>query len=217
VIARHLKASVLSVFRAAADRIRRAGEAEERTLEILKKLRSDDDGSLDEDHIRASASMALGEDPADDDLEAIATVVSRSFRRRSALRVCRLAAGVFILVTLLTYILAWAAVPLKVAAKWVCHAIPVEHVRLVGFDAALPVGAYIGIALLLAIVATAGFLAFALTEDRYSEALSDAVTHRPAEEGLLLALPYHAITDQSTSASRQRGHGGDESRGRRAA
>ena len=102
-------------------------------------------------------------------------------------------------------VLAWAAVPVSLAAKWAGRAVPTTQVVLPWLEITLPLGPYLTLAALLAIVGTVGFLAFAVTEDRYSTALSDALLSRPAERCLLLALPYVALNEPRRRSERRPG------------
>ena len=74
----------------------------------------------------------------------------------------------------------------------------------------LPGGPYLQVAALLGMAATAIFLAFALTEERFSEQLADALLHRPVDRCLVVAVPYVWLdeslfveSDAARRASRQ--------------
>jgi len=68
-----------------------------------------------------------------------------------------------------------------------------DKVSIAGIDVMLPVGPYLTVSALLAVITTAVFLAFALTEDRYSTALDDALVHEPARYWVLLGSAYQEI------------------------
>jgi len=187
--ARLLRLSVLDAFTAAAKRL--SPEREDDALELVEKLgREEDEERLDEKKARARLRRAYEAPFPADRAPQIAETVSRAFKRRTVLRLLPLTAGIASAVWGLIYVLAWAAVPASLAAEWSGRGVPRAHVALLGLEVALPLGPYLTLAALLAIVATVGFLAFALTEDRHSAALSEALVSRPAERVLLLALPY---------------------------
>jgi hypothetical protein len=123
----------------------------------------------------------------------LAAELRRPFRRQTVLRLARLVVGTSAFFASFVYLLAWAAIPIATSAGWVGHPITTETVGLAGVDVVVPIGPYVSVAVLLALVATAAFLAFALTEDRYSTALSDLVLRQPAEACLRLSVPYVAL------------------------
>jgi MFS family permease len=158
----------------------------------------------------APRSHAVAEPPSDDwlwarleplyrdgDLAAraaeIGGEVRPQFRRQTLLRLSRFVVGTVAFFAGFIYLLAWAAIPLSTSSVWVGHPIATETIRFAGLEAAVPTFPYISVALVLAIVAAAAFIAFALTEDRYSTALSEVLVGRPAERCLTLALPYRAL------------------------
>jgi hypothetical protein len=115
------------------------------------------------------------------------------FRRQILLRLSRFVIGTVAFFGGFVYLLAWAAIPLSTSSGWVGHPIETETIEFAGLHAAVPTFPYISVALLLAIVAAAAFIAFALTEDRYSTALSDVLVGKPARRCLTLAVPYRAL------------------------
>jgi hypothetical protein len=69
-------------------------------------------------------------------------------------------------------------------------------VHILGVTAWFPGGIYIRVVVLLGVIATATFLAFAVLEERFSTALGDALLRLPADRMLGLALPYLALREE---------------------
>jgi hypothetical protein len=135
------------------------------------------------------------------DPEAIASkieaAIKPSFRRQTTLRLGRLVIGILAFFAAFTYLLAWAVVPTSTSARWIGHPVSTTHVTFAYWTVTLPTGAYIAVALLLAIVASAAFIAFALTEDRYSDAVAAVLVREPAGDCVMLAVPYLEIFSES--------------------
>lgn len=93
------------------------------------------------------------------------------------------------------YALLGVTVPGSVAAAWTGSAIEPFKVSLVGITVGLPGGTYVAVAFLLGIFATAIFLAFALTEERISAAVTEALLREPIDRFLLLAVPFISSTE----------------------
>lgn len=203
VAARFLRLSLTDVFDAAAERLATTPKPEDEALELVKKLwREEDRDRLDEERVRKRLRLAYEAPLPAERAPQIADTIGRGFKRRAVLRLLPLTAGIASAAWGLIYVLAWGAVPASLAAEWSGRAVPRAELALLGVDVSLPLGPYLTVAALLAIVATAGFLAFALTEDRHSAALSEALLSRPAERVLLLALPYIALNEPKKRARR---------------
>lgn len=99
------------------------------------------------------------------------------------------------LLTAYIYALLAVTVPEGVAESWSHAPVEVCHLSLFGLGVDLPGDAYIGMAILLGIFATAIYLAFALTEERIAAALTEALLREPIDRFLLLALPFVSLVE----------------------
>lgn len=104
-----------------------------------------------------------------------------------------------VVLTLYVYLLAAVTVSPHVATDWLGHPIPLHHVRLL-LSITLPAGPYLRVSALLGIVATATFLGFAMIEERFASALTDALLGGPVDRLLVLALPYLALDEKQIEA-----------------
>jgi hypothetical protein len=116
------------------------------------------------------------------------------------------------------YALVAATVPTDVAAEWTASNPTTTRVNLLGVGVSLPCGPYLEMATLLGILATAIFLAFALTEERIAAAVTEALLREPIDRFLLLALPYVALlewglTHVDFSSQHSQGSGDEEEPG----
>lgn len=101
--------------------------------------------------------------------------------------------GIAIAVAAFIYILAMASVPTETAQQWAGSSIPTGDVSLAAIDVTFPLGPYLMVPALLAVIATAVFLAFVLTEDRYSATFYDTLVYEPARRWILLGVPYGQV------------------------
>jgi len=100
------------------------------------------------------------------------------------------------LLTTYIYALCSMVVPADTVRAWTSEAgIPAINVLGVTIHG----GPYLQVASLLGIAATATFLSFALIEDRFAAALTNALLRDPVDQLLVLALPYLALRDQAIS------------------
>ncbi|PWR10598.1 hypothetical protein DKT69_28550 [Micromonospora sicca] len=127
-------------------------------------------------------------EPMATDLRLIASGV---LRRQSIGRFLTLLAGTTASTYLLNYSLVILAMPRPLAEKW-SGVRPSTAVLSFPFDlqVTLPLWPYTGVAGLFAIVAAVGFLAFSLTDETYTTALTEAVFIRPARLLLIVGVPY---------------------------
>lgn len=114
----------------------------------------------------------------------------RVFRRRVVVRLVALVGGVGVSLASFIFVLAWAAIPIAVSSDWSGVNVQTTTLAFAGLEAEMPTSPYVEVAVLLAIVATAAFLAFALTEDHYSAVMSRVLVSDPARLWVLLAAPY---------------------------
>lgn len=99
-------------------------------------------------------------------------------------------------VTLYLYALIGTIVRPDVVAGWTGAIVSIQQIDLFGMAMSLPTGPYIAITGLLACLAVATFLAFALIEERFSIAIGDALLRLPADRLLALALPYLHLQEE---------------------
>lgn len=95
-----------------------------------------------------------------------------------------------VLLSLYVYLLCSAVIPSDVAAEWSGVHVPQTHLALAGVSVTLKGGPFLKLAALLGIAATATYLSFALIEERFATALTDALLRDPTDRFLVLALPY---------------------------
>jgi hypothetical protein len=94
------------------------------------------------------------------------------------------------LLTAYVYLLCSAVVPAGLASDWTGAVAPAVELHLLGGTVTLHGGAFLNLAALLGLAATATFLSFALVEERFAKALTDALLREPTDRFLALALPY---------------------------
>lgn len=182
--------SVKDVMADAAERVSQSAANEREVFKTLKGVHNDRDGLLVEEEVDRYLEIAHANAWTEAELTQTAESVDRAFRWRAIKRFGALAIGVTLAVWGLIYSLAWAVVPTSLARDWATQDIEAVSLTFAGLHLVFPVGPYVAVASLFAIVDCVGFLGFALTEDQYSEALWNAVVKRPADMCLLLALPY---------------------------
>ncbi|HKI86230.1 MAG TPA: hypothetical protein VKA53_05760 [Thermoanaerobaculia bacterium] len=91
-----------------------------------------------------------------------------------------------LLLSLYIYLLCSAVVMADTAKDWTGATAPAIEIAGITFHG----GVYLRLSGLLGIAATATFLSFALIEDRFANALTNALLRDPADRFLALALPY---------------------------
>lgn len=125
----------------------------------------------------------------------LVAVEGDALRRPLLLRLLVTTSVVAILFAGYIYALLAVTVPWSVAADWSESTVSARHVALLGVEAAIPGDPYFPMALLLGIVATAIFLAFALTEEHVAAALTETLLREPIDRFLVLALPFVALLE----------------------
>lgn len=95
------------------------------------------------------------------------------------------------------YLLCATVVPTEVASAWIGAEIPSTEVQALGAAVTVPGGVYLKLALLLGLAATATFLSFALVEERFAAALTDALLREPSDKLLVLAIPYLGLRERA--------------------
>lgn len=125
----------------------------------------------------------------------LAAAEGHVLRRPLTARLLITTAVIGLLLTGYVYALLAATVPPDLAAGWTAAAVPQHKVSLSGLSLTLPGGAYIALAALLGVFATAIFLAFVVTEDRVAVALAEALLREPIDRFLVLALPFTSLVE----------------------
>lgn len=200
-VIRLARLSTISVLASAAEVLSKDAEAPGRAFKVLDKLRDKNgEEGIDEDAATAQFGRSYRGPDARTAVTIAASAAKVAFRWRAMRRFLSLLVGIGIAVWFLIYGLAWAAVPTRLAADWSGRRVPFEQYDILGWNLSVPLGPYVLVASLLATVACVGFLGFALTEDQYSEALWRAVVAKPAEDYLLLAMPYASVAGLQTGA-----------------
>lgn len=187
---RILRSDPRVILESATERLSAFADHDKRVLKAIKKMRHGSDEILDDDVAKRGIVSALAQDHPDGTALKLLEAARISLRLRSARRLGSLALGISVIVWVLIYLLALASMPTSLAAEWSEIGVPLQAVSLAWVDVTLPLGPYVWVSTLLAIVACAGFLGFALTEDQHSDALWDAIVQRPAEDYVMVALTY---------------------------
>jgi hypothetical protein len=118
------------------------------------------------------------------------------------------------LVSAYIYFLCAAVVPTDVVANWTHGSVGGTDIRALGTSVHLPCGPYPSLAVLLGIAATATFLSFAIVEERFAAAMTDALLRAPADGFLSLALPYVRLREEAILTEIQEPSAGSSSAGR---
>lgn len=103
------------------------------------------------------------------------------------------------------YMLCLAVVPAGIAHNWSRVTVPAYGVDLLGISITFHGGPYLSLAALLGLAATATFLSFALVEERFANALTDALLRDPTDRFLTVALPYVSLWESTISVGRADG------------
>jgi len=120
----------------------------------------------------------------------------KSLERTALWRLVTTAAGLTMVVAAYLYTLAWILVQREVATKWTEQPIPTYEVDLGVAAVSVPGGPYIAVAALLGVVATAVFVSFAVTDERYAGDLSSALVKTPLPTAVAVALPYTVLREE---------------------
>lgn len=107
-----------------------------------------------------------------------------------------------ILFSAYVYLLCSAVVPAGIAGEWSAVAVPSTNVDAFGASIHFHGGPYLSLAALLGLAATATFLSFALVEERFAKALTDALLRDPTDRFLILALPYMSLWEAAIEKGR---------------
>lgn len=110
--------------------------------------------------------------------------------------------AVGILFSVYVYLLCSAVVPAGIAREWSTVDVPSTSVALLGISIHFHGGPYLSLAALLGLAATATFLSFALVEERFAKALTDALLRDPTDRFLVLALPYMSLWEGAIEQGR---------------
>lgn len=107
-----------------------------------------------------------------------------------------------ILFSAYVYLLCAAVIPVQIAEEWSKVAVPSTEIALLGISIPILGGPYLSLAALLGLAATATFLSFALVEERFAEALTDALLRDPTDRFLVVALPYVSLWEAAIEQGR---------------
>jgi hypothetical protein len=193
---RRMSASLQRTLANATNRIAAADNHEQRVVQLVRSVGSEERDALDANRDRLSQRLDRAFDRIDMARvgQEVGDEIRPRLRRLLRWRLATTVAGIAALVGSYTYLLAWTAVTARTAAVYVGHPVHMHHLDLVGD---IPAAPFVHVAALFGLLATAVFLAFALTEDDYTDALTDSLVARPFEEILLLVIPYRAAAGYS--------------------
>jgi hypothetical protein len=193
LLRRQLVASIDKTFgKTVADVVGRKEPADDVAKLLRTTLGSRHAGVLDEFDRRRIAVAFRDADP-DDLEEQVCAKLAAGFRRRITTRLVLTVISVGITAFVLVYGLAWLTVARDVAADWASVSetpAAINTVDLLGVP--VPLGPYVKVATLVAILAVAIFIAFVVTTGSLSAEFRDAFIETPATTALLLAVPYLA-------------------------
>ncbi len=182
---------VEAVFLARAEDIENATRPVEETLKDLRGvLDKAEVAVLERGPLLDYLEKALRPDHPSEYAPATAALVTPSFKKQITQRLLSLVIAVATITALYVYVLAWTAIPVATVSDWTGSSPPTADFTLIWWEITAPTGVFLVVAALLGVIATAVFLAFVVTEERYSTALADALVHEPVGECLVLAVPY---------------------------
>jgi hypothetical protein len=195
LVMRQLLAELPTVLDARAKALTEDPRRDDHTRDMLRERLDRETFELVEAASSASVANAWP-DHAEEYLRVIAASESTTLHRplQGRLAVCVIVVGVA-LSTYLYVVLATLVDP-NVAHDWSNESVPVWHINLIGAEVSFPGGIYVRVVVMLGTLATATFLAFALLEERFSNALGDALLRLPADRLLALALPYLRLREE---------------------
>ena len=188
---RQLSTSVGQVFRKTAQDLARTGPGEkdetpaDQLGQLIKLKLEPDMRKLVESTFRSSVAPTRA--------TLIAARAKRSFDLQLVGRLVPVVLAIGVTAALYIYLLATLTIDVSSVEKWTSTTVPTATVDLPFGDAVFPGGVYLSMAGLLGVVATAIFIAFVMTEDRYAAALAETVMYRPVERCLLVATTYTAL------------------------
>jgi hypothetical protein len=189
-----LRSGVPQTFDAVVDSVAASPDAEMKALDLLRKAAGDERQALaepeNETQLRGELTAALDDGRVRSTASRIKASLVPHLAHTLVFQLLSTVVGVATLVAVYVYLLGWAVVTASTAGGWLGVPIRMQEVAPLG---TLPLGPYVKVSVLFAIVATAIFLAFALTEDEYSKALSDALVASPLERLLLVLAPFVSL------------------------
>jgi hypothetical protein len=203
LVVRLARVSIVAVIsRASAD----IDDAAPATAKVASKIASKmtvqaEKPELDEAQLASYLVPAYGETFRNDHAGAIIAAAGKQFKVKLIIRLFKLVMGIGTATYALIYFLAWAAMPINLATLWSGHSVPVQEIALFGMSVNFPLGPYLQVSALLAILSIAGFLAFSSTEDRYGDAIYNSIVHRPAVQLVTLALAYLYASNNSSDGT----------------
>jgi hypothetical protein len=187
VLLRQLIRQIDDTVKEAARAVKRLGDKQPR--EVIARVRRTA-GRSAEQWVSANASELIAGTftgiSATDEAEKLCKKLRGTFKRRIAARLFLMVLSVAIVGFLVIYGLTWLLVDDSVAAKW--SGVAIDHGAL-----GIPLGPYIKVSALLALLATAIFVAFIVTTDSVEEEFRKAYIQEPATTALLLVIPYDDV------------------------
>ena len=196
---RLVRISVRDIFRDAIQYVidnqdsgREAAEA------ALRNVASNEVASSDLAALKKRFCSAIAEIETNAALEQLASSSSKEFKRDLLRRLSMLILGIFSATYALMYVLACTAMPIELAADWSDQEITTHDFNVLGMMLTVPLGSYLYVSGLFAVLATAGFLAFASTDENNSQEVVMSLIVKPARRLATLALPYIALSDRSS-------------------
>ncbi len=190
---RYSRIDVSDQFSSALGRVRQSEALQGKVLEAIRNAPREVAADPPSDEWLWAKLKGQYESVTDSEARQLGVELSTLFRRQTIFRLMRLAIGIGALFGAFVYVLAWAAIPISTSARWIGHDVATSSIDFAGWSFTLPTSQYLAVAVLLSIVAAAAFVAFALTEDRYSNALTDVLVGDPAERCVMLAVPYRSL------------------------
>ncbi|MEV6634384.1 hypothetical protein AB0M54_26915 [Actinoplanes sp. NPDC051470] len=147
---------------------------------------------------RLADAFDADSDVTTDRLTRAVAVMAKRFRRIASARVISILAGVWIAVTALLYLLALVIMPQSLATDWSKSGIGRINGDFFVWEISFVTGPYLHVAFLLGTIAAVGFAGFVLTEEKYFEGFTKGAIGQPAEQYLILVLPYLALVDEES-------------------
>gem|GEM_PF-6324518 len=189
LVAFTLYREIEAVVRASARRLE--GAADPLALLVAEARRvQKDNADVVEQLARDTVLAAFAKNRPQEYAPYIAATVRRSLGVSLLPRLLISVSAATLILTVYFYALAAVLFERSQIEAWTRDAIPVEAIHALGMHVTLPTGVYLQVAALLGVAATAVYLSMVLTEDRFSQAVADALLHRPTDRCLALAVPY---------------------------
>jgi hypothetical protein len=140
-------------------------------------------------------TASFDRDGVEESAKRIGRDIAPKVRLRVTIRLVLTVVAVGIAGFLVIYALSWLMVEERVVKTWTGEQHAIDQLAVAAV--AVPLGPYLKVAALLAILGTAIFIAFVITNDSLSTEFRNAYIGQPATAAILLAVPYFWIEERA--------------------